>query len=105
MQSITTEEAEPFWHGPSAQEDTHEHLLSPPESRGLNAPVTYWRVYPISKLVNSNIGDTLVADVQQQVCKVYLTQDTPESQQLCNILRKYFEKNNNESYACTLRFE
>ena len=26
----------------------HEHLLSPPESRGLNAPAANWRAYPNS---------------------------------------------------------
>ena len=43
--------------GPSAQKDTHEHLLSPPECRNLNAPAANWREYLSKTTIKSNIGD------------------------------------------------
>ena len=42
--------------GPSTQEDTNKHLLSPPEIRGLNAPVANWIAYSFKSTINSNIG-------------------------------------------------
>ena len=51
LQSIPLEEFQPFQFGPSAREDTHEHLLSPHERRGLNAPVAHWRAYTDSNKI------------------------------------------------------
>ena len=57
LQSVHLEGLYPLI-GPSAQKDTHEHLLSPPESRGLSAPAANWRVYLSKTTIKSNIGDT-----------------------------------------------
>ena len=57
LQSATLEEVLSLSIWPSAREDTHEHLLPPPEIRGLNAPVANWRVYNFKNTINSNIGD------------------------------------------------
>ena len=57
LQSTSLEGLHPFQLGPSAQKDTHEHLLLPPESRGLNAPVANWRAYLSETTIKSNIGD------------------------------------------------
>ena len=61
----------PLFLGPSAWEDTNEHLLSSPQIRGLNTPVANWRVYSFKNTINSNIGDTNISTNVQKLSQLH----------------------------------